>query len=416
MKLQILNITLFLIILTAGGVAVVLLKKESISIVEKRKLCTFPKLTKTSLFSGSFTDSLDLYVADNFPLREILVESAFLIKDHLGFTHNKVTYYKKSFDQEPVIELASKPDSLTTIVNTDTASKKSELDAGLVIYNNQAFQLFTGVKSAENNYAKMVNSYFKTFGKQLRVFSVVCPMVDEFYLPEEYKAYNPSELKSINSIFNQINDSVGKPDSYSELKTHTQEYLYFNTDHHWTGRGAYYAYSSFCKSADIETKPLSELERKVIPRFLGSLYWLTRNKDLKDNIDSVEYFKSPVKYTATAYKEGLDGTSLKARVYNEGAKGSNAYGIFLGGDYGLFKIKTVNNTNRRALIIKNSYGNPFSTYFLSDFDEIYVVDYRYFKGNLTTLVNDSKITHLVFCTPIMTANTKWHIRKMLNLL
>jgi len=51
--------------------------------------------------------------------------------------------------------------------------------------------------------------------------------------------------------------------AFEELQKHTNEYLFFNTDHHWTGRGAYYAYRAFCNSAGFMPYELSELEKKT---------------------------------------------------------------------------------------------------------------------------------------------------------
>jgi len=403
---------LFITFLSLGGLAFLFQSSNKISIIEKRKLCEFPSFSTKNLLSGKYTDSIDLFVADNFVYREFLVDAAYSFKDNLGFKLNKVVYYKKQ------VATAQEPDSasLDIPVKEDTVIGKSEVNSGVVIYEKRAFQLFTGVRTMEKKYADMVNKYHEKFGETAKIYEVLIPMVDEFYLPEEYKAYNPSELKSINSIHSKLADSVVKVNAYDEIQKHTSEYLFFNTDHHWTARGAYHAYSAFCKSANISTIPLSSLEHKVKHNFLGSLYWLTRDKELRTNIDSVEYFKSPAKYKAIAYTDSIGKPGTKIKVYNELASGNNAYGVFLGSDFGLVKINTSNTSGRKALIIKNSYGNPFSTYFLSDFDEINVLDYRYFKGNLSNLVKESQITHIVFITPIMTANTKWHTKKMLNLL
>ena len=36
-------------------------------------------------------------------------------------------------------------------------------------------------------------------------------------------------------------------DIYDVLAAHTDEYIYFRTDHHWTGLGAYYAYNAWAQ-------------------------------------------------------------------------------------------------------------------------------------------------------------------------
>ena len=35
------------------------------------------------------------------------------------------------------------------------------------------------------------------------------------------------------------------------LKQHTEEYIYYKTDHHWTAQGAYYAYEQWAKACEF---------------------------------------------------------------------------------------------------------------------------------------------------------------------
>ena len=52
-------------------------------------------------------------------------------------------------------------------------------------------------------------------------------------------------------------------DAYTNLLLHNDEYLYFATDHHWTGLGAYYAYQPFCEQAGFEPVPLESMEKRT---------------------------------------------------------------------------------------------------------------------------------------------------------
>ncbi|WP_263329458.1 DHHW family protein [Paraclostridium sp. AKS73] len=60
-----------------------------------------------------------------------------------------------------------------------------------------------------------------------------------------------SEKDSIDSIYKNMDKDVKTVDAYDNLKKHKEEYIYFNTDHHWTSLGAYYAYQSLQKKQDL---------------------------------------------------------------------------------------------------------------------------------------------------------------------
>jgi hypothetical protein len=239
------------------------------------------------------------------------------------------------------------------------------------------------------------------------------PVGSDFYLPQ--KINKQKEKEFINNVYSYLSPEVKKVYCYDELNKHKNEYIQFNTDHHWTGRGAYYAYYAFCKSADIVPLPISSMTRKVISRFLGTLYFYTLSQELKKNIDSVEYFKVPVETKAFCIKKGSN-TEQGCKLYAEYAKGSNAYGVFLGGDYPLMRITSSVKSNKKALILKDSYGNAFAPYLTSHFEEVYIVDFRYFNGNLNDLVSKNKITDIIFAHNVYAANSNFTVKRELSML
>ena len=47
------------------------------------------------------------------------------------------------------------------------------------------------------------------------------------------------------------------------------------------------------------------------------------------------------------------------------------------------------------LIIKDSYANSFTPFLLKDYKTITIVDYRYFSGNLQSIVESNNITDVL---------------------
>jgi hypothetical protein len=98
---------------------------------------------------------------------------------------------------------------------------------------------------------------------------------------------------------------------------------------------------------------------------------------LKDNPDTVDYWKIPGKYKTSAWYKGSEKPH-GGSIYAEGASGANGYGVFLGGDFPLMKIESDVKNGKKAVVVKNSYGNPFSTYLPYHYETVWVVDYRYY--------------------------------------
>ena len=85
---------------------------------------------------------------------------------------------------------------------------------------------------------------------------------------------------------------------------------------------------------------------------------------------------------------------------------SAGYSMYLSGDMGC--VRVTNNTlstGRRLLIVKDSYGNAMAPFLTASFDEVHVVDFRYFEGNLPDYCESQGITDVLFFNNEMSANT-----------
>ena len=51
-------------------------------------------------------------------------------------------------------------------------------------------------------------------------------------------------------------------------------------------------------------------------------------------------------------------------------------------------------------MLKDSYGNPIPSYLFYTFEEIHIIDSRYFTPNLKTYVRENKITDLILANNI----------------
>jgi hypothetical protein len=404
---------LFLIIIFVGGILFLVLPHKTISVNEKRKLSPFPSLSYENYYTGKYTDSIDFFYSDNFLFRDQLISIANQIKEIKGLKSNDIVIYSKNKTSNDLIDKTkqSTNGNLDTIkiVNEDHEYQNIK---SVIVYKNRALQMFAGSSKMAINFSKLMGEYKQTF-PNLNVYCMAVPVGADFYLPSNIN--KNTEIKFINSLYNSLSTGVLPIRAYESMKPHYKEYLQFNTDHHWTGRGAYYAYVAFCNTIGVNPVPLEKLNRKVIPNFLGTLYYYTLSEGLKNNKDSVEYFKVLVD-TKSEYYPKNSSKPIKSSLYAEFAKGGNAYGVFLGGDFPLTKITTSVKNGKKILIFKDSYGNAFTPYLASHFEEIYVIDYRYFEGGVKKLITENRITDILFAHNVFMFNASYTISRERNML
>lgn len=432
------------------GILAWALPQPTYSEYEKRDLNQMPEFSVESLFKGEYTLGVELAYADTFTFREGFVKLQAAIEEARGIRVEGAAIYgpvpPTTEDEEPSSESSSitesqpsaetssatesQPDDIQSSESSSSQTEESsepeepvddgaqgETVAGIFVYKGIGFELFGGSKKAAEYYASVINKYGDTFGDSVNVYNMVIPKHAEFYpFPKKYANLSNSEKDSIEYIYSMVDSDVTTVDAYSVLKEHSDEYIYFNTDHHWTGLGAYYAYTAFMEAAGLSYYDYDSYNKHTIENFRGTLYAGTNDQSMYDNPDSVEWCEFPVSNRAFQYKKGDLQNYYETTVMAGYAKGSNAYGVFLGGDFPLTVIKTNVNNGRKLVIIKESYGNAPATFIASGFEETYVVDERYFGGSLTDLVNDCGITDILVINNVAAANTNFHISNIESLL
>lgn len=452
------HILLFLGTLVAGGLIFIFSPVESISTDEKRELARFPSWNWQAVARGDFTRLVDEYVSDNFILRYSLTEVSGYLRSFRGIAHdgieifsvstkvvsksNKVTEVAtpKSETQSDVAisnsEMISRPyvegktingdmqrsdQVFQTPQNTKIEASPSMAEAlvrgatsplslpdgpapesepyqtieSIIIYHGRAVQMVGAPNSALQALSKVINGYKQELGSSVRVYFMPIPIGSDFYLPQRLKRGDETEQRLIHHMFSLLDQDVIKVRAYEKLAERKAEYIYFNTDHHWTGLGAYYAYQAFAEAAGLSALPLTSFTYGRIQNFLGTLYHRTLSPALRKTGDTVEYYKVPFSTKVTYFQNGRsDGT--QGVLYAEFARDGMAYGVFLGGDYPLTRITSSVANKRKIIVIKDSYGNAFVPYLTSHYEEVFVVDYRYYNGSIRALMNKHGVEEILF--------------------
>ncbi len=411
-RIQVINVIVFCVLLLAGGIASLLMAKPSVSEMENRKLAAFPSYSDSGLLSGEFFRQIELYYADNFPLRNQWINVSNNFRDKFGFEYTDIRIYEPANETD-----ANNPDTtrknLSSLLADDSAT--GEVKKKLFVFKNRAFEMFGGGPQMGKTYADVLNSYNRAGIPGLQVYNLVIPVALEFELTEKYKSLQKPNRPAIEHIYNSLDSTIKKVWAIDEMRHHREEYIYFNTDHHWTSLGAYYAYRAFCMTAGLTPVSLDTVPFKVKPAFLGSLYRLTRDTKLQTNPDSVIYYLFRDSLNFYIGNNNKIGAWTRSRMYGEGAKGSNSYSVFLQGDLPIVKMETQHKNGRKILMVKESYGNAFAPFLINNYEKVVVVDQRYYTGKLLELIKYEGINELLFINNIFAAHTPYHINSIKGL-
>lgn len=413
-RIQIINIAVFCGLLLAGGIASLAMKHNTVSEMENRKLAQFPVYNDSDMWSGRYFRSIEMYYADNFPFRDNWINASSSFRDKLGFQSSEIKMYDPTNDAEA--------NEKTDTTKNETVNNGPLPDDGAVgevkkrvfVFKNRAFEMFGGGEAMGKSYANVINSYNKLLSPGIQVYNLIIPVALEFEITEKYAKLQKPNRPAIENIYNNEDANIKKVWAIDEIRKHRSEYIYFNTDHHWTSLGAYYAYRAFCETAGLTPVSLDTVASKVKPAFLGSLYRLTRDAGLQKNPDSVRYylFKDSVNFYIGSNKIGYWN---KSKMYGEGATGTNSYSVFLQGDLPTVKMETQHKNGRKIAVVKESYGNAFAPFLVNNYEKVIVVDQRYYTGDFIAMLKAEGINELLFINNIFAAHTPFHIDKIKGL-
>lgn len=292
-------------------------------------------------------------------------------------------------------------------------------DTGIYIWNNQAFEMFYGNEDMAKTYASAVSYYRNQLDSSINVYNIVVPIHIAFGLPDrlENSVDSKSQSDYLNVVYNNYSANIKAVNIVDTLEQHKTEYIFFNTDHHWTALGAYYAYQEFCKVAGETSVDINTLAAHDIYGFVGSLYTVTEAEVLNNNPDSIRYYNMGQIYSMNLMQNGSsEFISLDNMYYENASAGTGTYGVFIWGDNPVTQIVNQQPKNgRKILVIKESYGNVFVPWLVNNYDEVHAIDFRYYTGNVPTYCAENGITDVLFINSVMSSANSFQIDSMSSL-
>lgn len=402
--------------------------------IEKRTLATMPSFSFDDYFSGKYAAGVTEYYDDTVPNRDHYKTVGYEFKNLFGIhtddqvkvIGNPVKIPKnkdKTGDKTKPSEETSKPvdpnsnasqESSTTEMSTpDEVSQGFEnedavVENGIIVVKQnghyRALEMFGS--GSGNAYVNALNQFHQDLGNDVKIYSMIAPLASQYYTPESYQDPNlySDQGECIRSIASRLDKDIVSVDITDVLDDHKFEDIYFRTDHHWTPLGAYYAAQTFAGKAGVNFKDLSTYEKVDIEGFVGTMYAFTQDANINNDPELFTYYKPDnVDQCTTYYYDTAFQYDGSGRFFQGVGDVRSAYLTFMGGDEQVIKVKTNVKNGKRLLIVKDSYGNALPGYLFGAYEEIYVVDMRYFELNLVDFVKQNKVTDMLFAMVIYSA-------------
>lgn len=321
---------------------------------ENRPLTQKPIFTWDNFVSGKFTAQFEKYISDQFPWKNGWVGLKAKVEKTIGKKENNGVLFG---------------------------------DDGYLL------ERFTQVGEQLEKNIDHVNTFAKQAGS-LKTYLLLAPTATGIY-PEKLPRFATSLAQ--NDLLNQIEQEMGEEirfmNAYDLLVRHKEEALYFKTDHHWTMRGAYHAYVAAAPKMGYMPLPIDAFTVATVSKaFQGTLYSKASAYDAEP--DGIELFipKEPVQVRV----ESEDGATSKSLFAMDFLAQKDKYAVFLGGNHSLVKIEATAGTGKRLAVIKDSYAHAFIPFLTNHYDEIHVIDLRYFKLNVQDYMEENGVDEVLF--------------------
>lgn len=280
---------------------------------------------------------------------------------------------------------------------------------GLFIYGDAVYTQSWYIEENVKDFARTA-AYYKKLFPNARVNVCIAPTsaiqidnaeVKEQLADQEAIFSHMAEIMADSDLLGGV--EINFVNTYEEMYNHRDEYIFFRSDHHWTQRGAYYAYKAFVESVGLEATPLSEFELKELSTtYSGSMYEYTKDERVKAFKDTVEAFMTDKKLTMTVTDRQGNTTTYSEAVMTW----SKTYSAFLCGDNPYTVINVPENPqDRNILVLKDSYGNAFTPFLAENYGNIMIVDTRYTSMNVKEMFADYDITDILFINNLEAANS-----------
>lgn len=368
------NIAIFAVLLILLPALTLFLPKKTFSENENRYLQEFPVPTLKTIKDKSFMSAFEKFFSDHFVLREQWIQ----LKNQMEIATNKKEINGVYLTEKRLIE-------------------HQELNEDIIQQNTEA-----------------INSFAEKYKKP--TFLMVVPTAESIYTDQlPLMAPYFDQKKVIDEIYTTSNKSLTCIDVFTPLLSAKNQYIYYNTDHHWTSLGAYLGYFASAKPLGFSHNEIDKFNVEHASHdFKGTLYSKTLyEKCTPDTIDLYHLSTGEPQVTVTV-QSGQKSSEHQSIFFRNYLDKKDKYNTFLGQNEPCVSVKTNVNNQKKLLIIKDSYAHSMVQFYMYHYSEITLIDLRY-VNKLSNYVSVDDYDQILFVYNFASINSDTSIGKKLPL-
>ena len=337
-----------------GGVLLVsiLLPKQEFSQLENRYLQKPPILSVKTLQNGQFMQQAEDYAADHIVGRDLWVSLKAWSERLSGKRENNGVYFAA---QDTLIAHVPQPNLNTLLQHMQHVNALSA---------NSAVPVYFGL-----------------------IPSAAAIWRDR--LPDG--APTADELAIIDQLY--ATSAATTIDMAGALAAHSEQALYYRTDHHWTSLGAFYGANAILTAMNMDEIALhTDGKRTVTDQFYGTAFSSSGVRWIPP--DSIDTYVSDAGISVTSY---FGTTPTPGALYVDSfLEQKDKYSYFLGGNQPLCVIETsLPSDAPRVLVIRDSYADALSPFLTQSFSQIHLFDLRYNLNSVKDYVAQNDVDAVI---------------------
>lgn len=349
--------------------------------LEGRKYQQFPELSFDSIFEGTFQKEFSSFMADGVPKRKgVIITNALLQRKAIEVSNCLFGYetYPTFFGSKYIYTPSTGQVTEKPLLQRDESVENLEDYARVYVdFIERHDDIRWGFAFPDRSDVSRVAP-----GHDL-----VSGPADSLYWEKHFLGSLPEGCASIDL-------------SYDDAAAWSNDF--FKTDHHWAIGGGYSAYAKICASFGKVPASVGEPYEVKTGTFWGSA--ARRGLCFAGEGDQIfDYRYEGASLSVAINGDAKNMTSLDKGIFDptvslkKTSKFTNVYAQWFHTDYGQITIESGDEAAHGSLlIIGDSFTNNMERFFAHNYETVYVLDPRYYKGSIDEFVGQHEIDDAVF--------------------
>ena len=355
--------TIFLLLIFGFAAANILRPQKERSETENRTLVKRPALTWDSLISGEFAKEYESYLSDQFILRDQWITLR--------------TGIERACMKQELNDVYFASDDY--LIEKHTGTFTQENAQANITRLGAFFQNLEASYSPEHLGCIIVPNAVKVLSGKLPAFAD--PYDEKLYLDQLAAALPEGVWIDALDVLARSHEADGS------------RQLYYRTDHHWTTEAAFEVCAAWLREKGIGNLEADQFHvTTVTDSFEGTI---ASKLGIAHRADSIQRWDPVIPYDYYLVYNQSD--EIRNSMYQESYLDTkDKYAYFYGGNNGLIETKMPDSrTGRKLLIIKDSYAHCFAPFACGLFDEVDLLDPRYYNASIREVMASKSYTDVL---------------------